>query len=225
MHEHELVDIHMALHDLDTEIPTYNRGTKRIDYIFGTNNIIPYVVKGGILPYHFITHTDHRGLYLDIDIQKFLRGHPPATGSQQHRALRTSHPRGYRAYSEYMIKWLEDSDIEERLNQLIHQQVHLKKNNTQQIISLEQEFTTARLKAESSIRRQTVHPWSPTLRNAHMYAYYYKLWLSQFKTKRSYQRQRDQLSISPQNIPHTQKQAQQYLREAQQSLKEVKRNT
>jgi len=66
-----LVDLHMAMYELDTSISTYNRGNKRIDYIFGTSNIVPYTTHGGILPYHFLINTDHRGLYIDVDIQKF----------------------------------------------------------------------------------------------------------------------------------------------------------
>jgi len=74
---HHLIDTHMALHHLDTTIPTYDRGSKRIDYIFATENIIPYITQGGILSYHFLTSMDHRALYIDIELHKFLRRHPP----------------------------------------------------------------------------------------------------------------------------------------------------
>jgi len=83
----DLVDVHMFLHELSTDIPTHIRGSKRIDYIFGTMNILPYVLQGGILPYHFITNTDHRSLYIDIDLQKFLRCQPPSNATQDYRAI------------------------------------------------------------------------------------------------------------------------------------------
>ena len=67
---HHLVDLHMHLHDLSTDIPTYIRGQYRIDYIFGTHAILPYIVQGGILPYHLLKNTDHRSLYIDIELQR-----------------------------------------------------------------------------------------------------------------------------------------------------------
>ena len=224
MMDYSLVDLHMALYDIDTSIPTHNRGSKRIDYIFGTTNIVPYVTNGGILPFHFLTNTDHRGLYIDVELQKFLRGNPPASSTLVNRTLRTNHPRGYRTYCDHLIQWLKESQLEQRL-QKISQTLHpLAEDQLMQLHALEEEFSTARLNAEKRISKQPHHPWSPKLKNAQLSVYYYKLWVSQFKTSHDYHQQRDRLSLPSTRTPTTHRQAQKFLREAQKHLKEVKMN-
>jgi len=59
LQQYSFVDVHQALHNHDTSIPTYNRGSRRIDYMFSTPNLLPYVQQGGILPFHFLKNTDH----------------------------------------------------------------------------------------------------------------------------------------------------------------------
>ena len=97
---HWLVGVHMHLHDIDTTIPTYTRGTKRVDCIFGSQNIVPNIVKGGLLLFYFLTMTNHRGLYPDIKLQRFLRSQLPQATPAQIRALQSNHPRGYHKYCQ-----------------------------------------------------------------------------------------------------------------------------
>jgi len=94
MTQHSFNDVHMHLHQHDTTIPTYSRGHKRIDYILATDNILPYMQKSGILPFHFLLHTDHRALYVEIDLQKYLRSQPSTLSNQQLRSLTSKSPRG-----------------------------------------------------------------------------------------------------------------------------------
>ena len=46
-----LIDIHTHLHDSANEPPTHIRGSKRIDYIFCSPPLIPYIIHAGILPF------------------------------------------------------------------------------------------------------------------------------------------------------------------------------
>ena len=48
MQRNSLTDIHMYLNNIGPDIATYTRGTRRIDYMFATQNILPYIVQGGI---------------------------------------------------------------------------------------------------------------------------------------------------------------------------------
>ena len=93
--DNSLIDIHLSLHDHPSEISTYLRGHHRLDYIFVTSNLALYVMKSGILPYHFLTNTDHCCLNLDIDLQRFLRCQLPTVSSMSTRKLNSTNPRGF----------------------------------------------------------------------------------------------------------------------------------
>ena len=115
---HDLKDVHQYLHQYNTTISTYARGTKRIDYIFATDNILPYVLKGGILPFHFLKTTDHRALYVEIDLQKFLRCQVATSTTQRNRLLTSRNPRGIKRYCHQLTQWLNESSIEQELHNI-----------------------------------------------------------------------------------------------------------
>jgi hypothetical protein len=51
---------------------TYARGTKRIDYIFGTECIRQHCVSSGILPFGYGYPSDHRPIFVRCNIEKVL---------------------------------------------------------------------------------------------------------------------------------------------------------
>ena len=220
----DLIDVHMHLHNLSTDIPTHIRGTQRIGYIFGTPSIIPYISHGGILPYHFISSTDHRSLYIDIELQSYLRCHPPSVNPTTPRKLTTSNPRGTFRYLQTLGNWLQSNALEQQLNDIQH---HLFNNPqdpnfpTSQLQLLERQFTTARLKAAQQLKQKSKHPWSPILRKAQHTVTYYKIWLSQFRTSQNMTQQRQRLVLGPMEDPTSHTQAQQFLRRAQKHLRDV----
>jgi hypothetical protein len=59
----DLIDVHTARHNEAATIATYARGTKKIDYMLITPELLPLVVKSGMLPFYTGIHTDHWGLY------------------------------------------------------------------------------------------------------------------------------------------------------------------
>jgi hypothetical protein len=70
----ELVDPHAANHGTAQEPSTYSRGTKRLDYVFISPRVLPFIQHCGIDPFHQIIFTDHRGMFLDVDIKGLLGG-------------------------------------------------------------------------------------------------------------------------------------------------------
>jgi hypothetical protein len=57
-------------HFSETYPPTYARGTKCIDYIFGSDWIQTYCKSSGILPLHI--GSDHRAIFIRINLQAIL---------------------------------------------------------------------------------------------------------------------------------------------------------
>ena len=78
-------------HGTESEPNTYSRGSGTIDFIFCTNALLPFISFIRILPFGFIVLSDHRGQFMDINIQKFLRNSNSDLVTNHHRTLISSH--------------------------------------------------------------------------------------------------------------------------------------
>ena len=58
--DNQLIDIHALRHDSADEPETQKRGTHRIDFIFISPPLIPFITASGILPYNTLGKGDHR---------------------------------------------------------------------------------------------------------------------------------------------------------------------
>ena len=67
-----LTDPIAQAHGHINEPETYIRGKDRIDFLFCTLTIAAFVTARGITAYDEIVPSDHRGEFLDIQLQKFL---------------------------------------------------------------------------------------------------------------------------------------------------------
>jgi hypothetical protein len=68
----ELVDIHVERHGTEGEPPTHLRGSDRIDYILMTKGLTQHVKAAGIPQPRAFHPSDHRAVYVDIDLETFL---------------------------------------------------------------------------------------------------------------------------------------------------------
>ena len=67
LHKYNLADTIQHLHG-SYHCATHIRGSKCIDYIFCSSEFLPAVQRGAILPFQSITFSDHRPIFLDLDI-------------------------------------------------------------------------------------------------------------------------------------------------------------
>jgi hypothetical protein len=79
----QLTDVHAHFHGIEGEPSTYVRGNRRLDYVLITEGVLPFVRACGIDPFFTTINSDHRGLFLDIDLAGLLGGEmaqllPPA---------------------------------------------------------------------------------------------------------------------------------------------------
>jgi hypothetical protein len=66
-------DIHAHYHKGINKMASYTRGTKRIDYIFTTKNLVDKTTASGFLSFYDGIETDHRGSFVDFDASKLFR--------------------------------------------------------------------------------------------------------------------------------------------------------
>jgi hypothetical protein len=61
-----LVDVFELHTGRKSEILTYTRGTKRIDFILSSCNLLPYVKKVGYTAFYDVSESDHRGTFIEL---------------------------------------------------------------------------------------------------------------------------------------------------------------
>jgi hypothetical protein len=61
-----LVNIYQSLHDDREEFPKHKNGSKVIDYMFGSPNLLQYVHKVGYIKFHECFDSDHWGMFCDL---------------------------------------------------------------------------------------------------------------------------------------------------------------
>jgi hypothetical protein len=76
VHKTGLCDIMVQRHGTEKEPATFIGGSKRIDYILVTEKLTEYVAAAGILEENEFYESDHRALYVDLDLEAFLGGSP-----------------------------------------------------------------------------------------------------------------------------------------------------
>jgi hypothetical protein len=178
-----LVDIHVHRHGTEGEPNTHIRGSSRIDYMLLSPDLVEYVTAAGILPMYGFATSDHRALFCDIDLDSYLGGLPNAALLSSRRGLNSKDPHVVKKYREGVDAFLETSDFEARLDQVLDQiddnDGALPPELARQLNELEAEFTHARLGAENACRRVHTTPWSPALVLAQNTLRFWKMWLAE----------------------------------------------
>ena len=64
-----LIDVHTNKHGFDTDIPTYIRGPRRLDYMFVSRRLLDHIKKCGYEKFDVRIVSDHRGSYADFSVR------------------------------------------------------------------------------------------------------------------------------------------------------------
>jgi hypothetical protein len=84
-----LFDPHTSRHGDAVDVPTYIRGTKRLDYCLLDTTLQPHISACGINLFNDLYHSDHRALFLDLSLRSFLKTHLPPIPPAAHRFIGT----------------------------------------------------------------------------------------------------------------------------------------
>ena len=98
---------------LDRLPPTNNTGSKPIDSIFVSPDLM-HISRGGWLEFGK-EYSDHRVLYMDIDMHTLLGKHKNTTAHQTIRRLQCKDPRTVDRYNSILAKQYEHHNMIERL--------------------------------------------------------------------------------------------------------------
>ena len=147
-----LHNMHKTLYsNFNTNIPTYDRGSQTIDAIFASQGIT--AIKGGFLDFQRFP-TDHRALWLDLDINTLFGQIPPNITPPNKRRLQCEDPR---AVSKFCAKYkalIKEAGLPDKVSQLIAN-ISGELTPSQQLAfeSIDKIRTACALKAEKKCRK------------------------------------------------------------------------
>ncbi len=182
-----LVDPLLIHHPEHPPPSTYDRGTEKIDFLFVSSGLLPYVTRSGIFPYNSIFTTDHRPCYIDLDSTALFQENTPVISPPQYRGLQLQDPRLIDQYTAELSLHLQYHKViktAEKLLQAAEAKIWTPEDALQ-YERLDKIITEGILKAERTISKKvtTTYHWSPTLKAAISTLTYWKLRLSQLKGK------------------------------------------
>ena len=162
-------DIHHYLHGTVDTPETHIRGSARIDFAYGTNGVINSARKAGIGAYDNICFTDHRHLFVDIDLGELLSGYPPESAQRERRILESNNPRVVKTYMEKLEAIMKENDIlgrTRRIRDKIAEAYSITQDDEYELNQIDEILTYARLEVERQCGKLSIDPYSPTLKKA-----------------------------------------------------------
>ena len=110
--DHGLQDLHQH----DPPPSTYiGSASRRIDYIFGSDTLLDYVARSGSLAYAEGPQSDHRGLYIDLQMDELIQSKVEKMVPPSFRSLHTGNPEHVLKYHASMIMYYEQHKMVDRI--------------------------------------------------------------------------------------------------------------
>jgi hypothetical protein len=191
-----LIDIHARTHGLDSEVATYARGTKRLDYILMNEQLASHSTNCGADPFNHRFYSDHRGIWVDLELLGLFDRNLPPLARPQFRDILPSRPKLIRKYITELGHLLSTSDIPTRVDSLHDRNdIHLAE-------TLDDKITAGMKSAGKKCKTTKRLPRSGKLHEAQTHLRIYQKLLTQIRTQRDMSAQilkcQEQL---PQSIP------------------------
>ena len=160
----DLVDLHRNDPPLSTYIESESR---RIDYMLGCHRVAATVTRQGTLAYSEGPQSDHRGLYVDLQIRDILGDQPAQlVESDRHRSLHSGNPEMVATYLQSMRAYYEAHNMSERIQTMYLEHKGMSIDEVRKLLtSWDNDQGRAMQHAEGSLKvRESQYKWSPKLR-------------------------------------------------------------
>jgi exonuclease III len=113
-----LTDLVRHCHPHDDDINTHARGSKQIDFIFGSPKIRQHCTRAGILPFGYGYQSDHRALFIKIQIGDILSTSvSPMDSITAWKPIQAT-PKERKIFLEEVDRLLQNQNLYERLRKL-----------------------------------------------------------------------------------------------------------
>ena len=157
--ECHLIDTIAHAHVYINEPETYIRGTDRIYFILCTLTIAAFVIACGIITYDEIAPSDHRGEFLDIQMQNYLANSLIEVTGHTSRKLQTRETAGVVTYKQHLMYFTTTNKIFDRTNNLNDKlsKDKLTSDDMKEINDLDELITKGMLASEEKIKKRQNH--------------------------------------------------------------------
>jgi hypothetical protein len=159
---HSLLDLSANIIHEMTNISTYARGSRKIDFIFGTKRVADFCTDSGIVPFGFGYPSDHRALFVRINISKILNARVTAVESRHARKLQNATPKERALFLEAVNAHYEQQNLYERMQKLREKEPH---QWTQEMVEeyekCDKQHIEGMLAAEKKLSKVRRQAWSP----------------------------------------------------------------
>ena len=201
--------------------PTYQRGTKRIDYILMSPALLDKVIAAGYDPFGYRLPSDHRGMYIDIDTNALFGQEPAPLAPAAKRDFNTTNPETVRQYVKHKAAYLHDHRVLDRLT-ILENMVQPDHDFAE---ALDRDFQRASFHAARKCSKRKSTPWSPQLATAWAELHFYRIAYASLTTHANYgpslYRLREKWPHLPQELPQSIRVIKQCQRDAIQKLKNI----
>jgi hypothetical protein len=166
--ELNIVDMYMERHGCHEQFPTHENGSKRIDYILCSRNLMQFVQRVGYIKFNECFDSDHRAVFCDISTN-ILQTRTPNVDNRTRAVGTNSTNKEGDLYVKYINKFFEEHKIFEKVEVLfIKSTLELneedKSNMIKQLDILDKIITTTMLRAErTQCKKRDPAYWSPAL--------------------------------------------------------------
>jgi hypothetical protein len=213
-----LIDSHVTRHGLENGPSTYARGHTRVDYIFMSERLKPYLLCAGIEPFNQRIYADHRGMFIYLSLPGLLDRSLTALASPVNRHFCATNQKHARNYIREIHKYFQEHLVLQRLEDIKAKVDHSSAEK------IDRDITHAMLHAELKCKSFNRLPWSHGLHAAMTTLYILKMQLTELRTARNMQTQiaRRQLQlIEPVVLPDTLHDTNRALRNARRRCRQV----
>jgi len=169
-----LVDLH---EEQDCARTTQRRSSKhRIDFILGTPGVKAAVRRAGALAYSEGIQSDHRGLFVDLDISFILDNGPEPIPPNTRRGLKSTKPDDVLQYVKTVMRYLKSHKVQSRIKALKQGYRTMTKSKIRkQANAIDRDMTNAMLHGEKELAKPGGQfQWSPQLRQSSLILRYWR---------------------------------------------------
>jgi hypothetical protein len=172
-----LINIYQLLHQDIEEFPTHINGSKVIDYIFGSPNILQYVHKVGYLRFHECFDSDHRGIYCDLSHHIFDINNNEDNITRKRAAGSNSTNKEGSSYAHDINEQFMKHNIYERSEKILNDiktGQYDSENMSYQINVMDEFITSAMINAEKKCcKKKDPVLWTPEVYQSNLRVQYY----------------------------------------------------
>jgi hypothetical protein len=162
-----LVDLVQHRHPHDDAINTHARGSKQIDYIFGTRGVSNVCNRAGILPFGVGYMSDHRALFIKINLDELLSTRVQPIDSITARKLVQATPKERKIFLEAVNTHWTSQNLYERLQKLTKvSHPNWSDSDREEFEKCDEQMIKGMLSAETKTRKTPTVAWSPIFAKA-----------------------------------------------------------